>query len=160
MDQLTLKLMCPTGLPWTQIQPTTIQRNLETVLNQSTPWEIENGKLYYPRQQQRLRDIANSWGFMCKETVGAFAALSPNNSEAMTYRALIQLIRRIRLKESNRIVAYGKNVEKATRILSDGIDPLQVLNGNKVTAFYLNTMFPSLDHILTVDGHIGRRKNS
>lgn len=152
-----------TGLPktqktrkkqhWTQLPPETIHRNLQLVFNRCTPWELTTGKQYYTKQQQLLCEIADKWDFKGRETIGAFAALSPNNSEAMTYRALLQLIRRVRFGSTNRVVAYGQNILKAMRILN-GADPLSVLSGNKVTAFYLNTLCPWDDHVLTIDGHI------
>lgn len=50
-------------------------------------------------------------------------------------------------------MAYAANVYKATRILS-GVDPLQVLGGLKVKAFYHNLLFPTVNTgFVTIDRH-------
>lgn len=82
----------------------------------------------------------------------AFAALSPNNSEKMTFQALAGCIRECQGLPWVRVPGYGLNRRKAIRIL---MGEQGVLRGLKVTAFCHNITQPWSWERVTVDGHMG-----
>ncbi len=129
-------------------------RNLITVYNQVRPWEKTDGYAYYDTQRLKLQSIANKYEIQLDRCVGAFAALSPNNSEKNTYIALATCIQIAlgKLPETTSVVAYPNSREKALKILRTG--NIELLQGPKTKAFYWNTLEPDNSSYVTVDGHM------
>lgn len=119
-------------------------------------WEEsrEDG-LYYWRLREELERWGKDVGLSVTTMATAFAALSPNNSEKLTFQALAGCIREWRNGSSAawaRVPGYGLNRKKAMRILGgEGM----VLKGLKVTAFMSNIVRPWSWERVTVDGHMG-----
>lgn len=132
--------------------------NFIRVYNLSLPIEREIGSEYYARQRAKMmiRVKKSNSQFTLPQIIGAFAVLSPNNAVSTNYRALdicLQIAMGI-LPESAKVPAYGLNKQKALAILRSKEDPLEIVKGQKVTAFYLNTLNPDNSNHLTIDGHI------
>lgn len=129
---------------------------------QSAPWERREGANYYASQRQRLTAIADQYRIEPARIIAAFAILSPNNSEDMTYEAVYKAIERHHGSDV-KIPAYGPNQRKALAILAG--EPIEDhLRGQKVTAFYHNTLNEKDERYITVDGHMyniwrGKRHN-
>jgi hypothetical protein len=128
--------------------------NFRAVYEQSTEWECRSGFVYYEGQFKRCEIRALENDLPIKSVVGAFCALSPNNSEKNTYKSLDACIA-FRLGRPTRLTvsAYQANFKKAMSILH-GEDPLNVLGGSKVVSFYHNTMNPDDSKYVTIDGHM------
>lgn len=129
--------------------------NIRAVWKSTEAWEREEGLAYYPRQLARIAGEAEQYKVPTFRAVGAFAALSPNNLESTTYRAL-RVVLGIHTGEhprSAKVSAYGINKRKALAILAGG-DPSLILRGPKVRAFYFSTLDPSQEEIAVVDGHM------
>lgn len=163
-------MMESTKLDMTNLTPN--QRNLINIYSSLYSWEQKCGLEYYHIQRDRIRQTLRASG--CRTTleaaVAAFAVLSPNNHEITNHIALDKCLRISsgELHKSTRVPAYGKNKTKALTILERDylhlgeLDPSQFVLGQKVFAFYHNTLHPNDDTYLTVDGHmhsvwIGRR---
>lgn len=128
--------------------------NIRRVIEGATEWELQWGHSYYDRQRGRLFAIARQSGLIPSHVVGAFAALSPNNSEKNTYIALDAAIRTLKSgRLAPRFCGFPANREKALLILG-GSRPEDVLSGPKITAFYHNTMDPDDETYITIDGHM------
>ena len=130
------------------------QQNIWRVWEASRDWERRDGFSYYDRQRNKLAVYADKYGVQLARVVGAFAALSPNNSETSTYIALSTCLRIAsgELPATASVRAYGKSKDKALAILTEG--KLDVLTGMKTRSFYLNTLFPDDSSAVTVDGHM------
>jgi hypothetical protein len=129
--------------------------NIFRVWTQSLPWERLDGAAYYDRQRQAITSLARSYAYTQRQGVAVFAALSPNNDEAGTYRAaeVCMKIARERLPAEHPVQGYPANKAKALRILL-GMPPLEVLSGPKVLAFFHNTIQPDNSEWVTIDGHM------
>jgi len=129
--------------------------NLMMVYQKATVWERSFGLKYYDTQRQRLSVRALQRGMHPSAVVAAFAVLSPNNSEKHTYRDLDVCIGILsgELSPMTKTSAYPLNKLKALSCLQ-GRHPLTILKGNKVVAFYRNTMNPDDSRFVTVDGHM------
>jgi hypothetical protein len=129
--------------------------NILAVWAQSLPWERLDGAVYYDRQRGAITSLAHSYAYTQAQGVAVFAALSPNNDEAGTYRAaeVCMRIGRGRLPADHPVQGYPANKTKALRILA-GEPPLAVLSGPKVLAFFHNTQQPDNAEWVTVDGHM------
>ncbi len=129
------------------------KEGLLNVYQQATDWEKRQGNSYYDRQRGRI--LTTTRNYPLDHSVGAFCALSPNNSEKITYRDLIvcSKIADGLIPEGTKTGAYPVNKAKALRILR-GEHPLEVLGGRKVLAFYHNTLNPLNSEHVTIDGHI------
>lgn len=130
------------------------ESNLRKLWAMSTDGERYDGATYYDNQRSRLLERAHHYRLPETAVIAAFAALSPNNSEKITYLALdICLgIHNGQYDPHYKVPAYGPNRIKALALLRGG-PVLQILKGQKVTSFYFNTLDPNGNHV-TVDGHM------
>lgn len=123
------------------------------VFFQATEAERHEGLSWYGRAQQVARRIAEINDDICYRTVaGVIAALSPNNRwerNVADAEALIKVFTCGGDCDALKVSTFGKNKAKAIAILK-GADPLDVLGGNKVRAFYQCIM---QEDAVCVDGH-------
>lgn len=123
------------------------------VFFQATEAERHEGLSWYGRAQQVARRIAETNDEICFRTVaGVIAALSPNNRwerNVADAEALIKVFTYGGDCDALKVSTFGKNKAKAIAILK-GADPLGVLGGNKVRAFYQCILG---DDDVCVDGH-------
>lgn len=139
--------------------------NLLKVWRASTQWERGDGLNYYAQQRNNIVAITAPYDMGLAASIGAFAALSPNNDEAGNYRDLSRCAEYVALStgvEDLPIVStYPANRDKAIKMLR-GAFPDNVLRGPKTIAFYHNTLDPRDPYWVTIDGHmvsawLGRR---
>lgn len=130
-------------------------QNFLDVFAQATGFEHREGREYYTRQHARMVRRACETGIALPHVCGAFAALSPNNLERTNY---IALDRCIAITSGDApldtpVPAYGRDKDRALAILAGG-DPLAVLSGPKVRAFYACTLDPENAVTPVIDGHM------
>lgn len=128
----------------------------------SPNWERDSAYSYYDRQQARMMSRAESNFLTVGSVAGAFCALSPNNSEKITYLALDRCINtHIQFRWSTigelvrncKVPAYPAAKRKAFLILNGG-DPDILLAGVKTNSFWHNTIDPDDSRWVTIDGHM------
>lgn len=137
--------------------------NLISVLDKAKPVELIEARRYYDDQRNRIAGMAKIAAgtlhrlISTSAAVGAFCALSPNNSEKINYIALDRAVRVYcrHLPANYKIPAYPLAREKAMQMLG-GVYPPDLLRGRKTLSFYYNTMDPRQNHHrhITVDGHV------
>lgn len=119
----------------------------------ASPVEIEEGLRWYSNANQIARKLGDCYLDGNHATAaGVIAALSPNNKWERNVRdaeALIKCVTNGADPNSLKVCTFGKNKDKAIAILN-GQDPLNVLSGKKVRAFY-SCIIGGND--ICVDGH-------
>jgi len=135
------------------------RRNLLHCYNSLYSWEKECGLTYYPTQGLRITNTARPFSWCTPyAAIAAFAVLSPNNHELTNHIALEQCLRIQNgdIPPSSKVPAYGKNKAKALEILRyrRESEVSHLVTGQKVRAFYFNTIDPRSSTHITVDGHM------
>jgi hypothetical protein len=100
--------------------------------------ERHEGLSWYGRAQALARHLSNQYGTGVCVTAGVIAALSPNNRwerNVVDAEALIRAYTYGENVDALKVCTFSKNKAKAITILQ-GADPLDVLGGRKVRAFY------------------------
>lgn len=124
------------------------------VFFQASELELLEGLNWYPIATAVCRNIASRYEIEPDTVAAVIAALSPNNRWERNVRDAESLIRTYFAGgefDAVKVSTYSKNKDKAIRILK-GEDPLIVLGGNKVRAFYHCVAdHDSLD--VCIDGH-------
>jgi hypothetical protein len=110
------------------------------------------GKAWYNHAHQLCRVLSNETEIPLKNVCGILAALSPQVSWDTNIASCEAIVRTGKIDKA--YTGYKVNVEKAYLCLS--VDPLEVLGGLKVLAFYHNILDPLKSDDVTVDTHIGR----
>lgn len=125
------------------------------VFAQATAFEHREGGDYYQRQHLRMCRRAKETGINLAHICGAFAALSPNNLERTNYIALDRCVEiaQGRAPVATPVPAYGRDKDRALAILQ-GADPLDILGGPKVRAFFACTLAPAASEDVCIDGHM------
>lgn len=122
--------------------------NLSKIYTCALPSEVEAGRVYYPRFIEKCQRKADEYGVPGTAVAGAYAAMSPNNSEVIAWIAVERLLKDI----AARVPAYPLNRFKAIAILA-GYPPERILKGRKVLAFFSNISCPMSEEV-TVDVHM------
>lgn len=117
-------------------------RNITKAYRLSTARDRQDGESWY----REAREFAESLDSNVSRAVGIMAALSPNQSWPVNRSMTAQFY------AGRRNVHTANNVSKAERILAGG-DPLDILGGPKVRAFYLNIMGINSEETVTIDRH-------
>lgn len=131
------------------------KENIRKVYREATTDEVSYGEKYYLGYYARLFEVGHKFGYRVNEAAGAFAALSPNNTEQGNWLDLVSLMSaKFYTGEFTgaRVSAYPLNKEKAIRILS-GSYAFIVLGGEKTLSFYWNIVEPTNMFPVTVDVH-------
>jgi hypothetical protein len=127
--------------------------NIERCLEKADEEDWNAGLSYYDFFRGRV--IRAGTGIDARVACGVYAALSPNNSEESCMddtRRLCEAYLNGSF-DSCRVHTYGKNKEKAGRILL-GEDPATVLRGIKTNNFFHNLIDPLDRSHVTIDGHM------
>lgn len=115
--------------------------------------EQHEGLSWYGRAQSVARRLSDRYyGCDLSTTAGVIAALSPNNRwerNVIDAEALIKVYTHGGDVDTLKVCTFAKNKAKAIAILQ-GADPLDVLGGRKVRAFYQCIMG---ENAVCVDGH-------
>ena len=128
--------------------------NLRKIAKQTSKLNWEHGKKWY-RTAHLLAQSLTSDTVSLSCVCGVIAALSPQCSWPENIRAATELLQNGKLGQNPKYAGYQANVDKATRILH-GENPLQVLGGQKVLAFYDNMLNYRTSMLVTIDTHAAR----
>ena len=122
------------------------QINILKVYHQASAAELQSGMRWYQQAHEDATAIANTLPI----GAGAIAALSPG----LRWESNVEAARRVIAGESldGLGVRWYDGVRKAKRI-AKGHNPLVVLKGNKVRAFYSCILSPDASQSVCVDGH-------
>lgn len=129
--------------------------NVLAVYNAATATDIREGLTWYLDAHNYARILAGGnsgqFGFETKvsRAAGIIAALSPLNHWENNKRKAAQLYSQ---NGDGTGVGLKANVSKAVAIYNGG-DPLDILGGDKVRAFYLTILDPTGDHAPVIDRH-------
>lgn len=123
------------------------------MLATATLEQWEAGIHWYRKAHEEARAMAETYGVSVSAVSGVIAALSPGNPWAKNIRDAKRLLDAVRSGEPVPMIgSYGRrNIDKALSCLEQ--DPLDVLGGKKVTAFYTAIVKPDHDSVVVVDRH-------
>lgn len=133
-----------------------IKRNLNSLLQDATPSEIQHGLDWYREARIYAYQLSKVYNVPFSKVCGVIAALSPRNKWERNKLDAARVISAVVSKRRNmpRCGTYKMMRTKAIDILksdsasSDSI--LKILNGPKISAFYLN-IFDGENNRVTVD---------
>lgn len=122
--------------------------NILFVLDMAKTKQFEKGLKWYHNARSFCRYLSIKYDIPLESAVGIVAVLSPNLSWRINKNAAELIIQ----DENNAPIlpGYPKSKAKALRILW-GENPIDVIGGNKVTAFYHNILKPNDDQYVTLD---------
>jgi len=128
--------------------------NILAVFFNATDLERINGEQWYQVANQASAVLAYRYGVTISTAAGVIAALSPNNRWGKNLDNSDALIRAYQLGGIDaanliKVATYNNNKRKALKILDNG-EPLDILGGLKVRAFYDCILG---DDSVCVDGH-------
>jgi hypothetical protein len=129
--------------------------NILAVFFKATDLEILQGAQWYTDAQSAALIMSRRYKTSLEICAGVIAGLSPNNNwvrNLIDANSLIQAytVGGVALANEIKVCTYNANKRKALNIL-EGCEPLDVLGGLKVKAFY-NCILGSQDDVC-VDGH-------
>jgi hypothetical protein len=132
--------------------------NILAVYFQASKIDQVEGENWYDNAHQIAIRIADEFGLPLNTVVGVISAISPNNKWASNVIDAENLIKAYSFEiRYPKVSTFHGNKFKAITILerklSSDNDILQVLRGDKVTAFYQNIATNSYTDVVTVDGH-------
>lgn len=122
-------------------------RNITRIFRSATPDQIEAGSAWYAEAHGIALRWAEQYGVTVSVAAGVLAALSPNNS----WGANVKLAERFLAAGGLTSGYFRQGLDKAARILA-GEDPMTVLNGLKITNFYLSILTEGREGVC-VDRH-------
>ena len=142
-----------------------IENNLRTLWNAASEGEKAAGLAWYRTAHNETLALANEVGLPHATVVGMVAALSPglrwekNIGEARRVNVALQAGLPV-----PSVGVYGRANQAKAEAIYHGADPLSVLGGFKVRAFYQNIYTPDQTTEITVDRHaycaaVNRRKD-
>lgn len=130
--------------------------NILAVYNGATADNLRFGLQWYSIAHREALRMGGGRAHHLERNAGIIAALSPMNgwtNNVRKARLLVSLRGRITVvKGQPNGIGLGANVAKAIAIYN-GADPLNVLNGDKVTAFYRTIVEPTGDIDPVIDRH-------
>lgn len=130
--------------------------NILAVYNGASSDNLRWGLMWYPTAHNAALRMGGGRAQHLSRNAGIIAALSPMNGWTNNLRkasALVSLRGRVTVvKGQPNGIGLGANVAKAIAIYN-GADPLDILNGDKVTAFYRTILDPTGDIDPVIDRH-------
>lgn len=130
--------------------------NILNVYNLATADDLREGLAWYETAHRWCVSQSKGRTHLVKRNAGIVAALSPLNGWGNNKRKAAELISmrgRIVIEPGKpNGIGLGKNVAKAIAIYN-GADPIDVLKGDKVTAFYRTILDPKGDIDPVIDRH-------
>lgn len=134
-----------------------IERRLLAAYNRANSYDISQGLTWYQTAHDTGVSMAQRYNLSVSQCLGVIAALSPGNEWSRNIQDAETLISYWHAGTRGRklpvVGTYGRrNRNKAIAIL-EGDNPLDVLGGPKVRAFYANMLNPSDPVPVTIDRH-------
>lgn len=130
--------------------------NVLAVYNSASADNLRFGLQWYSIAHNAALKMGGGRAWHLSRNAGIIAALSPMNGWDNNIRKARQLVsqrgRVIRTADGGNGIGLGKNVDKAIAIYN-GADPLNVLGGDKVRAFYQTILDPTADIDPVIDRH-------
>jgi hypothetical protein len=131
--------------------------NILAVYNAATADDLREGLAWYQTAHDWCRTMAGSHRpWLIARNAGIVAALSPLNGWGNNKRKAAEVISKrgniTVVKGQPNGIGLGNNVKKAIAIYK-GADPLDVLSGDKVRAFYQTILNPQGDIDPVIDRH-------
>jgi len=130
--------------------------NVLSIYRRSTAADMEEGMAWYRAAHDWTVAHTHGRPHLAKRNAGIVAALSPMNEWKNNKRKAAELIskrgRIVFAEDGSNGIGLGANVAKAIRIYN-GEDPLDVLKGDKVRAFYRTILDPYGDIDPVIDRH-------
>src|SRR4051794_34841486 len=120
----------------TRIDETAVRRIVRTY-RKAGEVELEQGATWYAAAAADALEIAADGGIPFRSVAGVIAALSPRTSWELNVRWARELARAYAAGETCPRIGTTANRRKAWEIAA-GADPLEVLSGPKVRAFFGN----------------------
>lgn len=130
--------------------------NILAVYNGATADNVRWGLMWYPTAHRQALAMGGGRAYHLSRNAGIVAALSPLNGwnnnlrkarEVISKRGRIEVV-----KGQPNGIGLGNNVAKAIAIYN-GAEPLDILNGDKVRAFYRTILDPTGDIDPVIDRH-------
>lgn len=145
------------------LHPRTLRRNIWCGLLSATDQEIRDGMDFYPGAYGLCKLFSEVFKVSVETVSGIYAALSPMNGWDTNVANIVDILRYIRAQKAfdrfgltaplPQVNTPHPNRDKAIRIAL-GEDPLSVLSGRKVRAFYGAISDPSDLSSIPVDRHL------
>ena len=130
--------------------------NILAVYNGASADNLRWGLMWYPTAHNAALRMGGGRAQHLARNAGIIAALSPMNGWTNNLRKASQVVSmrgRISVERGKpNGIGLGANVAKAIAIYN-GADPLDILNGDKVTAFYRTILDPTGDIDPVIDRH-------
>jgi hypothetical protein len=125
--------------------------NVLAVYNGASAHALREGISWYTDAHNYAILLCMNYDISVAQAAGIIAALSPMNGWENNKRKATQLIR----QNNGEGCGLLRNVAKAEAILFGGfdIDPLDILGGDKVRAFYQTILDPTADIVPVIDRH-------
>lgn len=110
---------------------------------------VHTGYNWYQDAHRIARDWAQEFGLTTLQAAGVIAALSPNTSWEMNLEIAEEFLR------TGTCGHTGTMLSKAGQcIVSNSVEEsLEILNGMKISNFFLNILFPDIQTGVTIDRH-------
>jgi hypothetical protein len=132
---------------------TLTQRNIKATYVQANENDTLVGMQWYDTANHICKQLARAYQLPLETVVGVMAVLSPRCKWEKNIELTELAITKHRLGEcSSSLPCLNANAAKAFEIL-DGADPMLVMGGYKVNAFYQNILDPNTSYDVTVDTH-------
>lgn len=130
--------------------------NILAVYNGASDDNLRWGLAWYPTAHRTALAMGGGRAWNLNRNAGIIAALSPMNGWTNNVRKARQVVSMrgniTVVKGQPNGIGLGANVLKAIAIYK-GADPLDILNGDKVTAFYRTIVDPTGDIDPVIDRH-------
>lgn len=132
-----------------------IRKNLVSLLNEATPQDLEHGRAWYRDARLFAYHVSKRYNFPFVKVCAVIAALSPRSKWERNKFDAENLINAV-LSGSTlpKCSTYGAMVRKAVNIIKcegqDAATMLRILNGPKISAFFLN-IYDGENRRVTVD---------
>jgi hypothetical protein len=130
--------------------------NILAVYNGASAENLRWGMAWYPAAHREALSMGGGRAWHLNRNAGIIAALSPMNGWTNNVRKAREVVSRrgniAVAKGMPNGIGLGANVAKAIAIYK-GADPLDILSGDKVTAFYRTIVDPTGDIDPVIDRH-------
>lgn len=126
-----------------------VAQNILAVYLDADDFTRAAGRVWYAEESERLREFAQRHDIGHANACGAAAAISPG----MRWEFVVPHLAALRINPLHKVPTYSKEFVRRASMCLRGADPLSVLSGPKVTAFYALLARPDVSGPVVIDGH-------